>query len=144
MRSSPPECMLCLVEITSREVNEARRPHTCSRPCAFEEKTTKKKHEDPAAPKTHPLANAFFSSGNSLRTFKAATARKGDMSDMTIVQPTEQPRTSPPGSRGSEHMPRHPFCGCLPECSVSRAMAAGGVRCALVLSKLENFFKLDS
>ena len=28
--------------ITSREVNEARRPHTCSRPCAFEEK---KKHE---------------------------------------------------------------------------------------------------
>ena len=29
-------------KITSREVNEARRPHTCSRPCAFEEK---KKHE---------------------------------------------------------------------------------------------------
>ena len=28
--------------ITSREVNEARRPHTCSRPCAFEKK---KKHE---------------------------------------------------------------------------------------------------
>ena len=28
--------------ITSREVNEARRPHTCSRPCAFEEK---KNHE---------------------------------------------------------------------------------------------------
>ena len=124
--------------ITSREVNEARRPHTCSRPCAFEEKTTKKKHEDPAAPKTHPLANAFFSSGNSLRTFKAATARKGDMSDMTIVQPTEQPRTSPPGSRGSEHMPRHPSCGCLPECTVSRAMAR------LVLSELEKFLKLDS
>ena len=31
----------------SREVNEARRPHTCSRPCAFEEKKKpkKKKHE---------------------------------------------------------------------------------------------------
>ena len=28
--------------------------------------------------------------------------------------------------------------------AVSRAMAAGGVRCALVLSKLEKFFKLDS
>ena len=28
--------------ITSREVNEAWQPHTCSRPCAFEEKKTKK------------------------------------------------------------------------------------------------------
>ena len=37
---------------TSREVNEARRPHTCCRPCAFEEKKTKKKR-NPAAPKTH-------------------------------------------------------------------------------------------
>ena len=31
---------------TSREVNEAMRPHTCSRPCAFEEKK-EKKHEMP-------------------------------------------------------------------------------------------------
>ena len=30
---------------TSREVNEARRPHTCGRPCAFEENKWKKKHE---------------------------------------------------------------------------------------------------
>ena len=29
--------------ITSRDVNEARRPHTCSRPCGLEEKKTKKK-----------------------------------------------------------------------------------------------------
>ena len=28
---------------TTREVNQARRPHTCSRPCAFEVKKTKKK-----------------------------------------------------------------------------------------------------
>ena len=28
---------------TSREVNEARRPHTCSRPCTFEEKKSGKK-----------------------------------------------------------------------------------------------------
>ena len=34
--------------ITSRDVNEARRPHTCSRPCAFEEKTKKS-----APPVTH-------------------------------------------------------------------------------------------
>ena len=38
-------------DITSREVNEAKRPHTCSRPCAFEEK--KRKKRNPAAPKTH-------------------------------------------------------------------------------------------
>ena len=32
---------------TSRQVNEARWPHTCSRPCAFEEKKIeKKKHEE--------------------------------------------------------------------------------------------------
>ena len=28
--------------VGSREVNEARRPHTCSRPCAFEEKKSRK------------------------------------------------------------------------------------------------------
>ena len=40
--------------ITAREVNEARRPHTCSSPCAFEEKKKeKKKTRNPAAPKTH-------------------------------------------------------------------------------------------
>ena len=39
---------------TSREVNEARRPHTCSRPCAFEEKKRRKKKEKKSAlPKTH-------------------------------------------------------------------------------------------
>ena len=39
---------------TSREVNEAMRLNTCSRPCAFEEKKTeKKKPRNPAAPKTH-------------------------------------------------------------------------------------------
>ena len=40
---------------TSREVNEARSPRTCSRPCAFEEKKTggKKTQKNPAAPKTH-------------------------------------------------------------------------------------------
>ena len=32
---------------TSREVNEARRPHSCSRRCAFEEKTRGKKNEIP-------------------------------------------------------------------------------------------------
>ena len=41
---------------TSREVNDARWPHTCSRPSAFEarrQKTKKKKHKNPASPKTH-------------------------------------------------------------------------------------------
>ena len=40
---------------TSREVNEARWPHTCSRPCAFEEKKIGKKNTEKksAPPKTH-------------------------------------------------------------------------------------------
>ena len=48
--SLPRPCLL-----TSREVNEARQPHTCSRPCAFEEKKKKrKKHgKKSALPKTH-------------------------------------------------------------------------------------------
>ena len=37
---------------TSRQVNEARRPHTCSRPCALEEKKKGKKRNS-AARKTH-------------------------------------------------------------------------------------------
>ena len=38
---------------TSREVNEARGPHTCSRPCAFEEKITgrTKPEKNPPHPK---------------------------------------------------------------------------------------------
>ena len=55
---------------------------------------------------------------------RAAMNTKGDTSDMAIVKPTEQLRTSPP------------------ECSVSRAMATGAARC--VLSELEKLFKLNS
>ena len=40
---------------TSIEVNEARRPHTCSRPCAFEEKKNRKrKHEKIRPTKSTP------------------------------------------------------------------------------------------
>ena len=52
----------------------------------------------------------------------AAMNTKVDMSDMAIVQLTEQPRTCPPGSRGSGHMHLHPSCARLPECSVSRVI----------------------
>ena len=38
---------------TSREVNEAKRPHTCSRPRVFEEKKNERKTKKSAAPKTH-------------------------------------------------------------------------------------------
>ena len=40
---------------TSQEVNGARRPHTCSRPCAFDEKNKRKKknHKKSAPPKAH-------------------------------------------------------------------------------------------
>ena len=43
-------------QCTSREVNEARGPHTCSRPCAFKEKKNRKTHthtHKSAPPKTH-------------------------------------------------------------------------------------------
>ena len=33
--------------ITSREVNESRKPYTCRRPCAFEGKNQKQKHQIP-------------------------------------------------------------------------------------------------
>ena len=40
--------------ITSREVNDSRGPHTCSRPFEFgEKKNEKKKRKNPASPKTH-------------------------------------------------------------------------------------------
>ena len=58
---------------------------------------------------------------------RAAMKIKSDMSNMTIVQPTEQPRTSPTGSRASEHMPRNPSCVRRPGCSVSREIATGAV-----------------
>ena len=81
--------------------------------------------EIPPHPKHTRLKIHFFSSGNSFCTSKAAASPKGKTSDMPSVQPTEQPRTSPPGSWGSEHMPLYPPCVRLPECSVSRVMATG-------------------
>ena len=55
-RSTYNESMvLRTTKTTSRDVNEARRPHTCSRPCAFEEKQNRKKKntKKSAPPKTH-------------------------------------------------------------------------------------------
>ena len=66
---------------------------------------------------------------------------KGDMSNMAIVQPTEQPRTSPPGSRAPERMPRI-LLRMSDGVFVSRVIATGAARC--VLSELEKLLKLDS
>ena len=43
----------CTHPVTSREVHEARLPHTCSRPCAFEVKRTKKNEIPPDTKKAH-------------------------------------------------------------------------------------------
>ena len=113
---------------TSREANEASRPHYLQQAVCVRRTKIKTRNEIyPAAPKTHPPQNLIYSSGTPLWTFNAAATPKGNISDMPSAQPTEQPRTSPPGSRRSEHMPRHPYCGRLPECSVSRAMATGAL-----------------
>ena len=37
------------------------------------------------------------------------------------MQPTQHPRTSPPGLTVAEHMPRRPSCVCLPEFPFSRS-----------------------
>ena len=47
---------------------------------------------------------------------------KSATSDMPSMQPTEHPRTSPPGSRVSEHMPLYPSCVHLPEWAVSQSI----------------------
>ena len=69
----------------------------------------------------------FFIYGNSLYGPASWIHTKGDTSDMPSMQPKEHPRTSPPGSRGSEHMPLYPSCVRLPESSVSRANATGAL-----------------
>ena len=89
--------------------------------------------ENSAASKTHPLENAFFCSRNHLRLPAATMNTKGAMSHMHIVRPTEQLRSSPPGSRGSEHMPLYPSCVRLLECSVSQAMATGALEAGKVV-----------
>ena len=79
---------------------------------------------NPAASKTHPNQNIFLIYGNSLDGPASWTHRRGDTSDMAIVPPTEHPRTSPPGSRVSEHMPRYPSCVCPLQWAASQAKAA--------------------
>ena len=60
---------------------------------------------------TH-IKRHFFIYGNSLLVYGPAswTHTKGDTLDIAIVQPAKHPRTSPPGSRVSEHMPLYPSC----------------------------------
>ena len=50
---------------TSREVNEARQSHACSRLCAFEETNTQTKN--PAAPEAHEIHISLTTATNSRR-----------------------------------------------------------------------------
>jgi len=54
----------------------------------------KKTKQNLAAPKTHRPQHAFFRIWKLPLDLRAAINTKCDMSDMAIVQPTEQPRTS--------------------------------------------------
>ena len=87
--------------------------------------------KNPTASKTHPHQKAFFFIyGHSLYgpgSCYDTINTKGDTSGMPSMQPTENPRTSPPGSTGSEHMPLYPSCVRLLESSVSRAVATGAL-----------------
>ena len=57
----------------------------------------------------------------------AAINTNGDISAMPRMQPTEHPRTSPPGSRVSEHMSLYPSCVHLPEWAVPQIIATGAL-----------------
>ena len=54
---------------TSRKVNEATRPHTCSRPCVFEEKKNRKKKntKKSAPPKTHHESHSIQATATNSR-----------------------------------------------------------------------------
>ena len=81
----------------------------------------------PHHPKHTHIKKRFFVYGVSLYEPASWKHTKADMSDVPSPQPTENRRTSPPRSRVSEHMPRRPSCICLPEFSVSRAIATGAL-----------------
>ena len=80
----------------------------------------------PPHPK-HPRLKKNFFSRNPMYLLAAAIKTDVDISGMPSMQPTEPLRTSPPGLRVSEHMPRRPSCVCLPECSFSQANATGAL-----------------
>ena len=82
--------------------------------------------KNPAASKTH-MKNQVFIYENSLYGPTSWTHTKGDTSEIAIVQPAKHSRTSPPGSRVSEHMPLYPSCVCLLQWAVSQAMATGAL-----------------
>ena len=81
----------------------------------------------PPHPKHTHIKKQVFIYVNSLYGPASWIHTKGDTSEMPSTQRTEHPRTSPPGSNGSEHMPLYPSCVRLLESSASRAMAT----CAL-------------
>ena len=84
--------------------------------------------KNPVASKTHThIKKHIIFYGNFLYEPASWTHTRGDILDIAILQPPEHPRTSPPGSRVSEHMPLYPSCIRLPRCSVSRALATGAL-----------------
>ena len=79
-------------------------------------------------PKHPRLKKHFFSSRNPMYLVACCDKHKWRyLWHMPSTQPTELPRTSPPGLRVSAHMPRRPYCICLPDCSFSRANATGAL-----------------
>ena len=69
--------------ITSREINEARSPHTCSRPCAFEEKTNRKKTRKKNPPH-HEIHSRPATASNSRRHARKHVPRVSPYSPASI------------------------------------------------------------
>ena len=119
-------CTLLLLRAASSRPGLLVPPPACSKTKATHTDAPKK-HKIPPHPKHPRLKKHFFSSRNRMYLLAGAIYANGGISGMPSMQPTEHPRTSPPGLRVSEHMPRRPSCVCLPGCSFSRANATGAL-----------------
>ena len=98
--SLPRPCL-----ITSREVNEARPPHACSRPCAFEEKKRKKKNaKNSALPKTHHESHSSPATATTSRRHVMKHVTRGrphspasidpEFVEIGLVQPSQSVKTT--------------------------------------------------
>ena len=72
----------------------------------------------PIQPKQPRLKNLFFSFRNSIYLLAATVNTKCDISGIPTMRPTEHPRTSPPGSTGSERVSLYSSFIHLPESSL--------------------------
>ena len=80
-----------------------------------------------ATPKTPRFENHSFRSTNPVYYVAAAMNTNGDISGMLSIQPSQHPRTSPPGLRVSTHASTSLLGICPPEFCFSRENGTGAL-----------------